>query len=240
MPSGVIWLAAVGVGLAVLTAVSARRPAVAPADRVGYFARWSALHGGYDPLTGSAWLRGWLTMVFALGRPLARVGVQPDVITAWSVWLAAVVVGLARQNLPVAAGLVLVASALLDNLDGCVAVLSGRATRWGYLLDSVADRLTDSAYVWAAVLAGCPVWLGVVCGFGCFLLEYLRARAGNATGDDVAKVTPAERPTRVILLSAALVFSFVVPPAVGVAVLVAFTAVGLTQLTLVVRRQLAG
>jgi CDP-diacylglycerol--glycerol-3-phosphate 3-phosphatidyltransferase len=236
----VIWLAAVGVVLAVLTGGSARRPGAPPPDRGGYFGRWSELHGGYDPLTGSAWLRGWLTMVFALGRPLARLGVQPDVLTAWSVWLAGVVVGLAWQGRPVAAGLVLVASALLDNLDGCVAVLTDRATRWGYVVDSVADRVTDSAYVWAAVLAGCPVGLGVACGFGCFLLEYLRARAGNATGDDVGTVTVAERPTRVILLSAALVFSFAVPAAAGVALLLGFTVVGLGQVTLVVRRQLTG
>lgn len=234
-----IWLAAVGGALAVLTVVTARRPAGGPPDRLGYFARWSELHGGYDPLSGSTALRGWLTLVFAVGRPLARLGVQPDVVTAWSVWVAAAVVVLA-PDLPVAAGLVLVASALLDNLDGCVAVLTGRTTRWGYVLDSVADRLTDSAYVWAAVLAGCPVWLGVLTGFGCFLLEYLRARAGNATGDDVGTVTVAERPTRVILLSAAMVFSFAVPAAVGVAALLAFTAVGLAQVTVVVRRQLAG
>jgi len=236
----VIWVAAVGGVLAVLTVVTARRPVVVPPDRAGYFARWSELHGGYDPLTGNAWLRGWLTMVFAVGRPLARLGVQPDVVTAWAVWVAGLVLALAWSDLSVAAGLVLVASALLDNLDGCVAVVSDRTTRWGYVLDSVADRLTDSAYVWAAVVVGCPVWLGVVCGFGCFLLEYLRARAGNATGDDVGIVTVAERPTRVILLSAALVFSFAVPPAVGVAVLLAFTAAGLAQVTVVVRRQLAG
>jgi CDP-diacylglycerol--glycerol-3-phosphate 3-phosphatidyltransferase len=52
------------------------------------------------------------------------------------------------------AALVVVLSGLLDNLDGAVAVLTGRSTRWGYVLDSTADRVSDLAYVGALLLAG--------------------------------------------------------------------------------------
>lgn len=234
-----------GVALVVWALVTAR-PGVDPADRDGYFARWQELHGGYDPRTRSAWLRGWLTVVHALGRPLARRGVQPDVITVWSVWLAGLVVVLADLGGRwwIAAGLLVVVSGLLDNLDGCVAVLSDRVTRWGYVLDSVVDRVSDSGYLLAAVLAGCPVWLAVAAGFACFLLEYLRARAGNAGGDEVGLITMAERPTRVLVLAPTLLLCGLLPGAadvvsvVGPAVLLAVTAVALVQLGVVVRRQL--
>lgn len=223
------------------------RPPLAPLpDRDGYFTRWAALHGGYDPRTGNPWLRGWLTAVHVLAGPLARRGVQPDVVTVGSAWLAGVVLVLADLggHWPIAAGLVLVASALLDNVDGCVAVLQDRTTRWGYVLDSVVDRVTDSAYLVAAVLVGCPGWVAVAAGFAVFLLEYLRARAGNAGGDGVGRITMAERPTRVILLSAAVLFSGVFPvwaptlSALGPVVLLAMTCVAFVQLAVVVRRQL--
>ena len=45
----------------------------------------------YDPRTGNPWLRGWLTMVYAIARPLARRGVQPDVLTISAIWLAGAV-----------------------------------------------------------------------------------------------------------------------------------------------------
>jgi len=211
-------------------------------DLAAYFDRWQELHGGYDPRTGSVWLRRWLTMVWFVARPLARRGVRPDVVTLWSLALAGCVVVLASAGggWAVGAGLLVVLSGLVDNVDGCVAILQDRVSRWGYVLDSVVDRLSDSAYLWAAVLLGCPGWLAVGCGLACFLLEYLRARAGNAGGDDVGRITVAERSTRVIVLAPTLLLAgFVDVAAVGVAVLLALTVVGLGQLVVVVRRQLA-
>jgi phosphatidylglycerophosphate synthase len=245
--AGLVTAGLVGAGLVGAAVVTAQRPGVEPADRSAYFLRWQELHGGYDPHTGSAWLRGWLTMVHAIGRPLARFGVQPDVITVSSAWLGGGVVVLAvlGGRWWLAAGAVLVASGLLDNLDGCVAVLEGRVTRWGYVLDSLVDRVVDSLYLVAVVAVGCPVWLAVGAGFGCFLLEYTRARAGNAGGDEVGRITLAERPTRVIVLAAAILGAGIWPAqsrllaTTGTATLLALTAVAVVQLGAVVRRQLA-
>ena len=240
-------LAAVGVLLVVAIGVTARRPAAAPPDRDGYFTRWSALHGGYDPRTGSRMLRGWLTGVHALALPLARAGVLPDLVTLSSAWVAGLVVALAGVggHWALAAGMVLVLGGLLDNLDGCLAVLEDRTTRWGYVLDSVVDRVADALFLVAVVVVGCPVWLAVATGFGCFLLEYLRARAGNAGGGEVGRITVGERPTRVIVLAAALLGAGALPGhaaglvTLGCAVLLALTAVSLAQLSLAVRTQLA-
>jgi len=239
-------LVAFGLALVVLAFVTARRPAHQVPSRDGYFDRWQVLHGGYDPRTGSVWLRGWLTMVHAIARPLARRGVQPDVITLSSTWLAALVLVLSviGGRWWIAAGWTMVASGLFDTLDGCVAVLEDRTTRWGYVLDSAVDRVNDAIYLLAVVAVGCPVWLAVSLGFGFFFLEYLRARAGNAGGDEVGRVTMAERPTRVILLSPSIHFSGVflslsgVLSVVGPAVLLAMTVISIGQLAVVVRRQL--
>lgn len=239
-------LAAFGVALVVLALVTARRPEHEIPTRDGYFDRWQALHGGYDPRTGSVWLKGWLSMVYAIARPLARRGVQPDVVTLSSVWLAGLVLVLAEVGGRwwIAAGWVMVFSGLGDTLDGCVAVLEDRTTRWGYVLDSVVDRCNDGIYLLAVVAVGTPPELAVALLFGFFLLEYLRARAGNAGGDEVGRITMAERPTRVILLSPSIHFSGVflglsdVLPVVGPSILLAMTAVSVVQLGATVRRQL--
>lgn len=215
-------------------------------SRDEYFARWSELHGGYDPRTGSAWLSGWLTLVHAVAQPLARRGVSPDAVTYGSLVVSALAAALAALGgrWLLLATLVLVVSGLLDNLDGAVAVLTGRTTRWGYVLDSVVDRLSDLLYLVALVLVGAPVELAAACGALVFLLEYSRARAGNAGGDEVGTVTIAERPTRVIVVAAALLAGGVLPGSagdlatVGVAVLTALTAVGLVQLLPALRRSL--
>jgi len=239
-------LAAFGLALVVLGLATARRPDHEVADRDGYFDRWQVMHGGYDPRNGSAWLRGWLTMVHAIGRPLARRGIAPDVVTISSIWLSGLVLVLSviGGRWWIAAGWTLVASGLFDTLDGCVAVLEDRTTRWGYVLDSVVDRVNDCIYLLCVVAVGCPVWLAVSCGFAFFLMEYLRARAGNASGDEVGRITMAERPTRVILLSPSIHFSGIflglsdVLPKVGPGLLLGMTVVSTVQLGVTVRRQL--
>ena len=239
-------LVALGVGLVALGLLTARRPAHEVPSRDAYFDRWQVLHGGYDPRTGSVWLKGWLSMVYAIARPLARRGVQPDVITVSSVWFAGLVLVLSEVGGRwwIAAGWTLVLSGLFDTLDGCVAVLEDRTTRWGYVLDSAVDRVNDAVYLVCLVVVGCPLELAAALGFGFFFLEYLRARAGNAGGDEVGRVTVAERPTRVIVLSASIHFSGVflslsdVLPVVGPAVLLALTVLSIGQLAVTVRRQL--
>ena len=244
--TGVLVLAAAGLFLVVLGLVTARRPEHEIADRDGYFDEWQTLHGGYDPRTGNAWLRGWLTMVYTIARPLARRGVQPDVLTISAIWLAGAVFVPADigGRWAMLAGWVLVASGLFDTLDGCVAVLEKRTTKWGYVLDSAVDRVNDAIYLAAVVSVGAPVELAIVCGFLFFFMEYVRARAGNAGGDEVGRITLAERPNRVIFLSASIHFGGVflgqreLVATTGMALITAMTAIAVIQLLVAVRRQL--
>lgn len=190
---------------------------------------WSAVHGGLAP---SSLVRRYLRVVHALARPVARTGVHPDLVT-----LAALAVAVPVLWVPAvaAAGLVLL-SALLDALDGSVALLQGRPSRWGYVLDSLVDRLCDGLFVGALVVAGAPAALAVGCGSAVALLEYTRARAGNAGGDEVGTVTVGERPLRVLLPASGLLLGL---PTAALWVLTALTGIGLVQLLLAVRRQLA-
>lgn len=243
----VLVLGVVGALLVVVALVTAQRPRAPVPDRDGFFDRWQALHGGHDP-RASAWVRGWLTVVHRIARPLARRGVAPHALTAISAWLAALalVPAAAGGRWAVLAAWLVVASGLLDGLDGAVAALAGRATPLGSVLDAVGDRLTEVVFLGAVVLAGGAVGLAVACGALFWFHEYVRARAAAAGADEIGAVTVAERPQRVIVLALALHAAGMMPAdaelaaGAGLAVMLALSAVGLVQLSVAVGRRLAG
>lgn len=193
-----------------------------------HVAQWSALHGDLEP---SPLVRRWLGLVLRVARPVAGTGVHPDVLTLLGPALALPALGARGWS---AATLVLL-SGLLDGIDGSVAVLQGRATRWGYVLDSLADRVADGLVLLVLVTHGADPRLAVACGAAVALLEYARARAGNAGGDEVGAITVGERPVRVLLPAAGLLLGLAQPALV---VLTALTAVALVQLLVAVRHDL--
>ena len=212
-----------------------------------YFARWAALHGGYDPATGGRVVRWWLTMVHVLARPFVALRVPPDVITVLGGLLAAVVVWLASLGgrWLLLAVVVVALSGIVDNLDGAVAVMTERTTDWGFVLDSVVDRVSDVLYVVALFVVGAPGWLCALAVTMMFLQEYARARAGAGGMSEVGVVTVWERPTRVVVTAMFLLGAGIYVSAAdtwataGAAAWAVFGVVGCTQLLVVVRRKLS-
>jgi phosphatidylglycerophosphate synthase len=194
-------------------------------SRDDYLAAWSRWHGGAG--TSTPLVRGWLSLAYALARPLA--GLPPVVATVLGLLAAVAAIGPAFAGglWLLAAGVLVGLSGLLDSLDGALAIGTGRATRRGFVLDSAVDRLTEAAYATALWAAGAPGWLAVVFGALCWLPDYLRARAGQAGVAETGALTVWERPTRVILTGLTTVGAGVVS-GLGVADLVvtAGTAAG--------------
>lgn len=225
---------------------TARPPTQPVPDRDGYLDRWQRLHGGYDP-RHSLWVRGWLRLVYRAAAPLARRGVAPDQLTLSVVWPSGfvLVTAAAGGRWPLLGALLILLTGVVDTLDGAVAGLTGRASRWGYLLDSLVDRLADLAIVGALVLLGAAQAWGVAVGAGILLQEYARARGANAGAGEVEVVTVSERPTRIIVGIVGLIVAGVLPVyaevAAGLALIVlgALTAGGLLQLLIVLHRRLS-
>ena len=200
-----------------------------------YATAWSELHGGFDPRTGSVFVRGWVRLAYALGSRLAWAG--PTWVTLAGLLLCVLVpfAGL----LPGAARVLL--AALADTLDGAVAVLSGRATRLGYVIDSVADRVGEAAWLTAFFAGGAAAWVVVAAGAASWLHEYARARATAAGMTEIGAVTVAERPTRVLitvfgLLAAGILGHAPLVLTIAAAVWLALAGVGLIQLAVAIRR----
>lgn len=213
-------------------------------SREDYLAAWSRWHGGTG--TASPLVRGWLSLAYALAGPLA--GLPPVLATALGLAGAAAAIGpAAAGGAWLAAAAVLVGlSGLLDSLDGALAIGTGRASRRGFVLDSVVDRLTEAAYAVALWAAGAPGWLAAGFGALCWLPDYLRARAGQAGVGETGALSVWERPTRVIvtgmtLLGAGVLATFDVGGPIvvaGTVVGVVLGAVAVVQLGVSLRRLL--
>lgn len=204
----------------------------------GYLAGWSALHGGYAP---RGVVLGYLRVVHALARPFLRL--PPDAVTALGLAAALAVLwpAAAGGRWALLAALAVLASALADGLDGAVAVLTGRASRWGAVLDSVADRVADLAYLGAFWLLGADARWCVAAAIGLFLLEYARARAAASGLADIAVVTVGERGVRIAVAVAFLLCGGWLGPVwfdLGAAAIAGVSSAGLAQFLLVARRRL--
>ncbi len=201
-----------------------------------YFARWQVQHHAPDLDPGDTTaLRLFLTFTYHCARPFARRRVAPDAITLLGLAWAGVVVVVVGFS-PAVAALFVVISAVTDGVDGCVAALTDRATRFGYVLDSVVDRTSDGLFLLALLIAGGEAWLAVAAGCAIVGLEYTRARAGAAGLGEIGVVTVGERATRTIAAAMGLIGSQVltarpwVGPNVGLAITLAASAIGTFQL----------
>jgi phosphatidylglycerophosphate synthase len=213
--------------------------------REEYFARWAELHGDYHP--SSNWMvRVWLSIIYALARPLAALRVPPDAITVFGGLLTGVAVWIASLGgrwVLLASTLILL-TGILDNLDGAVAVLSDRTTDFGYVLDSVVDRVSDVLYVVAFWALGAPGWLCVTAAALAGLQEYARARAAAVGMSEIEVVTPSERPTRVLVTAMFLLGAGIYTGSAagwataGAGTYAVASAVGLTLVLAGIRRRL--
>lgn len=199
-------------------------------------------------------VRGWLRQAYRIGSWLGSKGVGPTAVTTAGLILCLAVPAVALLGpggLALGALLVL-AAAVADGLDGTVALVTGRATRLGYVYDSVADRVGEVAWLAAFWVAGAPGLAVVAAGAASWLHEYARARATAAGMTEIGVVTVAERPTRVLIsifgllscaafrwITAAPAGSAAVVAAVPVMVWLALAAAGLAQLGVAIHRHLA-
>jgi CDP-diacylglycerol--glycerol-3-phosphate 3-phosphatidyltransferase len=211
-----------------------------------YVAQWSQLHGGYD-VARSRLVTAWVSGCHALARPLALRAVPPLAVTiaAPPVAAAACVLAGGGRAERAASVLLVVVAAVLDGVDGALAIVGRRVSRLGFLADSLVDRVVDALLLVALWQAGAVVWSVVVAGAALLMFEYARARAGAAGMTEIGVVTVGERPVRVVVAAAGLLATVAAPGHVSAAATAASLATGglsiaaLTQFLAVARHALA-
>ena len=182
------------------------------------------------PSSFSDWARGWSTKLIApVAIALGRTGLTPNMLTLIGLGLilvAAVVIALGHTTW---GGVLFILSGIFDALDGTLARMTNRKTRFGAFLDSTSDRYADAAILFGMMFpflrAGQPteVILAFVAVIGTVLVSYTRARAEGLGLE--CKVGLLTRLERFLIIAVALVFNLVTPALWMLAALTHFTAI---------------
>ena len=167
-------------------------------------------------------------------RLLAKTHITPSMLTWFGFCIAiitAVVIGLGNV---IAGGILVLVSGYFDILDGALARRTNRATKFGAVLDSTLDRLSEAVVllgITALFLTSRPqlisnewaVLLVSVTLIGSLLVSYIRART-EALGID-CQVGIFTRAERVIVLALGLLVNQIVI-ALGIIAILSFVTVG--------------
>jgi archaetidylinositol phosphate synthase len=165
-------------------------------------------------------------------RPLEKIArmipLDPNTLTVTGFAITIVACATLVSNLQLG-GILVLAGGVFDVLDGVVARVNGKSSRFGAFLDSILDRYSDALILLAIAWnlgkqANYPgVALCLVTLVGAFLISYSRARA-EGLGEN-CKYGLMERPERVVLISLGAITGHIVPVLWMLVVLTHFTVI---------------
>ena len=162
--------------------------------------RWSKLHGGADV---EGVVGGWLSFSYQAARVCVALRISPNVLTLLGLGTA---IAMGLSTYAAIALLLLVISLFFDGIDGSVAILRGSESKWGELLDSLADRISEAFWLYMGWRLGIPAWVVITMWTIASTQEYARARLASLGHREIGVVTPTERPVRAIFMAFALLF----------------------------------
>jgi phosphatidylglycerophosphate synthase len=164
-----------------------------------FFKSWSSLHGNAKI---SGIVRGWLTISYLLVKPLAKLKITPNILTIFGLFFGLLLYLNALSNWAV---ILLILSLICDGIDGSLAIITGKGSKWGAMLDSVVDRVTEFFWALTFIAIGANTNVVIAALLIASVQEYLRARAGGLGLSEVGVVTIAERPVRASILFVAII-----------------------------------
>jgi len=172
-----------------------------------FFSTWRKLHGDANI---SGIVKGWLSISYVVVKPLAKARVTPNVLTITGLFFGVLLYANAETFW---APVLLVLSLICDGIDGSLAIITNKSTKWGAILDSTIDRFTEIFWVLALYKIGADLKLLIIVLLAASLQEYIRARAAGLGVSEVGIITFAERPVRasfVFIVFISLQFDFTI------------------------------
>ena len=164
----------------------------------------------------------------AIGRTVGRTGITPNMISLFGLAGNVAAAYLITREQLLLAGIVFLVFSALDFVDGAVARATDKVSKFGAVLDSILDRVSEAivlvACAWYFADRGEQVQAAVAYAalFGSIAVSYMRARAeinGLAMREGLFR-----RQERVVLLGLGLLFNGLTVVIWLLAVLANFTA----------------
>ncbi|MCC6016314.1 MAG: CDP-alcohol phosphatidyltransferase family protein [Desulfurococcaceae archaeon] len=135
----------------------------------------------------------------ALGVKLYRLGITPNTVTFAGLFFSMLCPIAVLFKEPVIAVLLMVISSFADAIDGALARVSGFVSRFGSVVDSFSDRVSEFMFLYSLFLLGIRADLILIALLVSFLISYLRA-LGEKQGLYVEGIGLLERGERLILI----------------------------------------
>jgi CDP-diacylglycerol--glycerol-3-phosphate 3-phosphatidyltransferase len=162
-----------------------------------YLAAWRKSHSAPDNFV----IRGFLTVVYFFARILISLRITPNGATFLGGMVGSLAAALVISGNWLWAAAIAAMSSLLDGVDGAIAEMTDRKTKFGSVLDAVVDRIVELVWFTSLIAWGADITAAVVLGLTILLMEYLRAKANSLGLSGAGLITIAERPTRVIMFA---------------------------------------
>lgn len=152
----------------------------------------------------------WLTSTAKLFH---KVGLTPNHVSIFGI-IFAILAAVAYSQwyldpyLLLLAPVLMLISGLFDAIDGVIARVHGKTTKFGGFFDSMLDRYAD-AVVLCGIIVGelTELYWGLAALAGSLLVSYARARA-EASGIKMESVGLAERAERIVIIGLASFLSY--------------------------------
>lgn len=147
---------------------------------------------------------GFVKVVSPLAALLSKWGLSPNSFTVAGLIIASFAAGVFYMGYVRLGGILILLGGLCDTIDGLMARTTGKASRFGALLDSSFDRYSEfimffgiGAYFISLEDYGASAGVLLALG-GAFMVSYTRAR-GESLGFEV-KLGFMQRPERIVLV----------------------------------------
>lgn len=159
-------------------------------------------------------------MVEQVMRPLAHLGITPNMLTVAGLLLTILTAGVIADNHLRIGGVLVLGSGIFDMFDGAMARVSQKSSKFGAFFDSTLDRYAEgilflgiiiyaqlhlpqnTLLIGSVTTANLTVWLAYLAALSSLMISYARARAEGLGLD--CKIGLLARPERVILLALGL------------------------------------
>lgn len=148
------------------------------------------------------------SMVSPMALTLTRLGLSPNQITLIGFFISILSAYMFYLNNLVLGSMLLLLAGFFDVLDGTMARLSNKVTKWGGVLDSFLDRYSDMIVITGIIIGNlCDLKWGLAAMMGSFMVSYARAR-GELEGIKLSSIGLMERAERILLLAIFSIINF--------------------------------
>ncbi len=180
----------------------------------------------YDSLTDFLRTQA-MVITYPIARILEKLGLHPNTVTLLGLLLNIGTGAVLASGRLVLGGVFVLLASAVDSLDGALARVSGAKSRFGAFLDSTLDRISEGALLFGLLAwllrqgATMEIYLVFLILLGSVMVSYTRARAEGV--GYTCKVGILTRLERVVALGAGLIFGWVRPTLIVMAIFTWFT-----------------